>query len=160
MALPILRGGETMPVIKQLAALNPELSGLIEALGAEILQMPGVGLRNGLAGASDTYDIAFVRSSPSLAFATFKAPSFSGTWRLGEQFADRLTVEVRFNGALIADSHSWLDQAWERNGWHVGHIKMLAQRAKVLETIRAAHGSWTPTPRRPRPAESSWSASC
>lgn len=142
MALPVLRGGEAMPVIKQLAALNPELSGLIEALGAEILQMPGVGLRNGLAGASKTYDIAFVRSSPSLAFATFKAPSFSGTWRLGEQFADRLTVEVKFNGELIADFHSWLDQAWEGNGWRVGHIKMLAQRANVLETIKAAHRSF------------------
>ena len=146
MALPIMRGGQTMPVIKQLAALNPELSSLIEALGAEILQIPGVGLRNGLANASRTYDIAFVRSSPStrrsLAFATFKAPSFSGTWRLGEQFADRLTVEVKFNGELVADSHSWLDPAWEGNGWRVGHIKMLSQRVKVLETIRAAHRSF------------------
>ena len=142
MALPVLTGNESMLIVTQLASLNPELSSMIEVLGAEILLLPGVGLRNGLDGASETYDIAFVRSKPSLAFATFKAPSFSGTWRLGEQFPDRLTVEVRFRGELSADSHSWLDRAWERNGWYVGHVKELAQKAEVLETIGAAHHSF------------------
>ena len=142
MALPVLTGDESMLVVTQLASLNHELSGMIEVLGAEILRLPGVGLRNGLDGASKTYDIAFVRSNPSLAFATFKAPSFSGTWRLGKQFPDHLTVEVRFGGELSADSHSWLDRTWEGDGWYVGHVKELAQKAEVLETIEVAHRSF------------------
>ena len=142
MALPVLTGDESTLIVTQLASLNHQLSGMIEVLGVEILQLPGVGLRNGLDGASETYDIAFVRSNPSLAFATFKAPSFSGTWRLGEQFPGRLTVEVRFRGEPSADSHSWLDQTWERNGWYVGHVKDLAQKAEVLETIWVAHRSF------------------
>lgn len=48
MALPILRGDESLAVVKRLAELNIGLSGIIEALGKEVLQFPGVGLRTGL----------------------------------------------------------------------------------------------------------------
>ena len=76
MALPVLSGDEATSIVKQLAEQNPGLSGVIEDLGKEILRLPGVGLRNGLAGRSKTYEVSFVRSNPNLAFATFKAPSF------------------------------------------------------------------------------------
>ena len=143
MALPVLAGDEAMSVVKQLAKMNPGLSAVIDALGKEILQLPGVGLRNGLAGASRTYEIAFVRSNPSLAFATFKAPSYCGKWMPGEQYADRLSVEVRFRGVPPPNSDGWLHgRTFGGDEWHTGHVKEDGSMLGVaIERVKEAYHS-------------------
>ena len=142
MALPILRGDESLAVVKRLAELNLGLSGIIEALGKEVLQFPGVGLRNGLAGASKTYEVAFVRSHPSLAFATFKAPSYCGTWMRAEQHADRLTVEVRYRDTPRRGL-DWLHgRTFGGDDWYTGHLKPDSQIAAALGTLREAYDSF------------------
>ena len=142
-ALPVLSGDEAMSIVKQLAERNPGLSGVIEDLGKEVLRLPGVGLRNGLDG--KTYDVAFVRSNPKLAFATFKAPSFFGTWQSAKQKADQLTVEVRFRGVPTAPgSHDWLnEQQPGGKGWYFGHVNEDGSGIRTaIESITEAYRSW------------------
>lgn len=146
MALPVLTGDEAWAVVKQLAELNPTLSSVIEHLGKEALQLPGVGLRDGLSGNSRTYEIAFVRSSPCLAFATFKAPSYGGTWMRGEQYVDRLSVEARFRQMPIPDYDGWLHlRTFGGEDWGTGHVKEDGSYVDTaIECIRAAYRSFDP----------------
>lgn len=135
-----------MPVVKKLAELNPRFSGVIETLGEQILQLPSVGLRDGLSGDSKTYDIAFVRSNPSLAFVTFKAPSHRGQWQPHEQYSDRLTVEVRFQSTLPANFNDWLHyRQFGGEGWYVVHVRSGGSGMRMaIESVTAAYHSFDP----------------
>ena len=81
---PILVGEDAIEALQRLAQLNPGQSELIEDLGRRILDLPCDGLREQVGGQQRTYNIAFVRPHSErrrqLAFATFIAPSYRGSW--------------------------------------------------------------------------------
>ena len=144
MALPVLTDDEASSTVRQLAELNPELSDVIEALGEKILRLPQVGLRNGLFGASKTYEIAFVRQvEPRGAFATFRAPSYRGKWLPQEQYGNRLTVEIRLRDAP-PDCSGWSLRSRTFGGidWSTGHVKNVLEMCLAFTCIREAYDSF------------------
>jgi len=121
----ILQGDEALAVLQRLTNDNLDLAEVINGLGTALLNLEGVGLRDGRDRKSRTYDLAFVRPRNPVSrqgtFATFITPTHTGKWNPPSP-EGQLRVEARFNPKRPLPEVKWLKKkdfsAQGGGGWH------------------------------------------
>lgn len=128
-----LRGAEAFAAFQRLADENQDLSHIILELGARILNLDGVGIRD----RTLTYDISFVFRK---AFASFVTPSYQGTINARNSIPGVLSVQV--HGVAPEQFAEVVDDLtpWSSGkGLHVVRITNQRQVNAAFHVIEAAY---------------------
>ena len=128
-----LQGTEALGVLQRLADENPDMSDVVLELGARILELDDVGLRD----RTLTYDVAFVFRK---AFATFVTPSYQGSINARNSISGLVSVQVHgVSPEQFAQVEDDLSPWSNGKGLHVIRVRNQGDVESAFRVIQVAY---------------------